>query len=281
MPDNVLGIIGHPIAHSLSPLMHNFAAEKLGLPYTYAAFDVVTKDDVGPAVNGLRALGVRGFNVTVPHKIRVMEFLDHIDEEAKRIGAVNTVINKDGVLHGTNTDGLGFLRSLDKKGFNPKGKKAVIIGAGGSSRAIGVSLLRKGVKSLLVINRSKDNGAKLVDTLSPFGSVGLIQISDAKLAWNAVWEAGLVVQCTSLGMKKGDPLPLRNPAFRKGQLVYDIIYSPVETRFLAVARKAGADTMNGLGMLVYQGSESFRLWTGKKFPEEAALKLLKKHLGRT
>lgn len=280
MPDNVLGIIGHPVAHSLSPLMHNFAAKKLGLPYTYVAFDVVAKDDVGQAVKGLRALGVRGFNVTVPHKIRVMEFLDHIDREAERIGAVNTVINKAGRLYGTNTDGIGFLRSLEKRGFNPKGKQAVIIGAGGSSRAIGVSLLRKKVKNLLVINRSQDNGAKLVDTLSPFGSVGLIQTNEANRVRNAVLEADLVVQCTSLGMKKDDPLPLRNPAFRKGQLVYDIIYAPVETRFLATARKAGADTMNGLAMLVYQGSESFRLWTGKKFPEDAALKLLKGKLGR-
>lgn len=279
MPDNVLGIIGHPIAHTLSPLMHNFAAKKLGLPFTYVAFDVVTKEDVGPAVEGLRALGVRGFNVTVPHKIRVMEFVI-CDEESERIGAVNTVINRDGVLHGTNTDGIGFLRSLQKKGFNPKGKKAVIIGAGGSSRAIGVSLLRKGVKSLAVINRSKQNGATLVDTLSHFGNVNLIQTSEAVRAHSAVLEADLVVQCTSLGMKKGDPMPVSSPVFRKGQLVYDIIYAPVETRFLAAARKAGADTMNGLAMLVYQGSESFRFWTGKKFPEEAALKLLKGKLGR-
>ncbi len=281
MPDNVLGIIGHPVSHSLSPLMHNFAAKKLGIPYTYAAFDVATKNDVGPAVKGLRVLGVRGFNVTVPHKIRVMRFLDHVDKEAERIGAVNTVINRGGRLHGTNTDGIGFLRSLEKKGFKPKGKRAVIIGAGGSSRAIGVSLLRKGIKSLSVINRSKISGTRLVETLSSFGSVILIQANEVKRARSAVLEADLVVQCTSLGMKKDDPLPLRDPAFRKGQLVYDIIYAPVETRFLAAARKAGADTMNGLAMLVYQGSESFRLWTGKKFPDEAALKLLKGKLGRT
>ena len=279
MPDNVLGIIGHPVAHSLSPLMHNFAAKKLGLPYTYAAFDV-DPAHLKKAVEGIRALGIVGMNVTVPHKIRVMGFLDIVDEEANRIGAVNTVIIKGGVLHGTNTDGMGFLRSLEKKGFNPKGKKAVIIGAGGSSRAIGVSLLRKGVTNLSVINRSKNSGSKLVETLSHFGNADLIQSSETARVRNAVLEAALVVQCTSLGMKKGDPLPLRDPAFRKGQLVYDIIYAPVETRFLASARKAGADTMNGLAMLVYQGSESFRLWTGKKFPEESALKLLKGKLGR-
>ena len=278
MPDNVLAIIGHPVAHSLSPLMHNFAAKKLGLPYTYVAFDVEPAQ-VGKAVAGIRALGVAGVNVTVPHKKAVMRHLDGIDDEARAIGAVNTIINRGGKLYGTNTDGIGFLRSLEKKGFNPKGKKAVIIGAGGSSRAIGVSLLRKGITSLSVINRSKNSGNMLVDTLSHFGSAVLIQKKEAKRCRSAVAEADLVVQTTPLGMKKGDPPPL-DAAFRKGQLVYDIIYAPVETRFLAVARKAGADTMNGLAMLVYQGSESFRLWTGKKFPEDAALKLLKGYLGR-
>lgn len=277
MPDSVLGIIGHPVAHSLSPLMHNFAAKKLGLPYAYVAFDVEPAQ-LKKAVEGIRALGIAGVNVTVPHKIRVMKFLDAIDGEAERIGAVNTVINRGGKLIGANTDGIGFLRSLEKKGFKPKGKRAVIMGAGGSTRAIGVSLLRAGVKQLTVISRRSPAG--LVKVLRVFGSANFI-LSGSPLVPAAVHEADLVVQTTPLGMKKGDPPPLRDPAFRGGQLVYDIIYAPVETRFLAAARKAGADTMNGLAMLVYQGSESFRLWTGKKFPDDAALKLLKGKLGRT
>ncbi|MBI5636598.1 MAG: shikimate dehydrogenase [Nitrospinae bacterium] len=277
MPDNVLGIIGHPVAHSLSPLMHNFAAKKLGLPYTYVAFDVEPAQ-LKKAVEGLRALGIAGVNVTVPHKVKVMKHLDGITQEARDIGAVNTVINRNGKLSGTNTDGIGFLRSLENAKFMPKGKTAVVIGSGGSSRAIGVSLLRAGVKRLTVISRRSPAG--LVKVLRAFGSADFI-LSGSPLVPAALRGADLVVQATPLGMKKGDPLPLRDPAFRKGQLVYDIIYAPVETRFLAAARKAGADTMNGLAMLVYQGSESFRLWTGKKFPEDAALKLLKAKLGRT
>ncbi len=278
MPDKVLGIFGHPVAHSLSPLMHNFASKKLGLPYTYVAFDVEPAM-LKKAVDGIRALGIAGVNVTVPHKEAVVRHLDAVDAEARAIGAVNTIINNGGKLTGTNTDGIGFLRALKTRRFNPRGKRVIIVGAGGSSRAIGVTLWRAGVKEIAVINRTPAAGKKLVEALSQFGAATFVPAASAD-AGALLAKADLVVQCTSLGMKKDDPLPLRDPAFRKGQLVYDIIYSPVETRFLAAARRAGADTMNGLAMLVYQGSESFRLWTGKKFPEEAALKLLKRHLGR-
>lgn len=278
MPDSVLGIIGHPVAHSLSPLMHNFAAKKLRLPYTYVAFDVEPAR-LKNAVEGIRSLGIAGVNVTVPHKEAVMKHLDAVDAEARAIGAVNTIINNGGTLTGTNTDGIGFLRALKEKRFNPRGKNVIMVGAGGSSRAIGAALWRAGVKGIVIINRTPAAGKKLAKELSRFGHTTFVPAASPD-AGALLTKADLVVQCTSLGMKKGDPLPLRDPVFRKGQLVYDIIYAPVETRFLAAARKAGADTMNGLAMLVYQGSESFRLWTGKKFPDKAALKLLKGHLGR-
>ncbi len=231
------------------------------------------------AVAGMRALGIAGVNVTVPHKEAVMQYLDGVDDEARAIGAVNTIINTGGKLTGTNTDGKGFLRALKARKFNPRGKSVVIIGAGGSSRAIGVTLWQAGVKHMTVINRTSAAGKNLVKGLSPFGATTFVPAASSR-AGSLLANADLVVQCTSLGMKKDDPLPIRNPAFRGGQLVYDIIYSPVETRFLAAARKAGADTINGLAMLVYQGSESFRLWTGKKFPDEAALAMLKGYLGR-
>lgn len=275
MPDRVLGIIGHPVGHSLSPLMHNFATKELGLPFAYVAFDVAPAD-LKAAVRGLRALGVAGFNVTVPHKVAVMKCLDETDATAQCIGAVNTVVNKNGKLCGTNTDGAGFMRSLEKAKFNPAGKSVVIIGAGGSTRAIGVSLLRAGVKRLTLVNRTRCRGLEMARILARHGDAVLAEGADATESMEA---AALVVQTTSLGMKRSDPLPVAAPRFRKGQLVYDIIYAPAETKFLAVARKAGAKTMNGLAMLVYQGSESFRLWTGKKFPEEKALKLLINHLG--
>jgi shikimate dehydrogenase len=277
MPDKVLGIIGHPIAHSLSPLMHNFAAKALGLNYVYVAFDV-PPDSLRAAVAAIRALGIAGVNVTVPHKEKVIQALDGLEEDAAVIGAVNTITLADGRLVGANTDGIGFIRALKAAGVQPAGKKAVVIGAGGSSRAIGVSLWRAGVEGITVVNRSEPGGKRLARQLSSFGRTAF-RLSSSAEARDAVAAADIVVQTTPVGMKKADPLPMADPPFRKGQLVYDIIYAPVETQFLKAAKKAGAYTMNGLSMLVYQGSESFKRWTGHRFPEEKVLRHLKKRLG--
>lgn len=276
MHEKVLGILGHPVAHSLSPIMHNRAAKLLGLPYTYAAFDVAPKD-LKRAISSLRALGIAGLNLTVPHKEKVIPFLDKLDAEAKAIGAVNTVTMRNGLLTGSNTDGIGFIRSLKKEGFNPKSKRAVVIGAGGSARAVGVSLLREGAKEIVIINRTKARGMALKKHLSKFGKAAFTG-PETNEAEEALTNCGLIVQTTSLGMKKADPLPAAKPSFRKGQWVYDIIYSPGETRFLKKARMNGARTINGLGMLVCQGSESFKIWTGRKFPEEEILRFLKRFL---
>ncbi|MBI5179231.1 MAG: shikimate dehydrogenase [Nitrospinae bacterium] len=277
MPDTVLGIIGYPVSHSLSPLMHNSAAKDLRLPFVYIAFEVPPAS-LAKAVAGMKTLGIAGMNVTVPHKEKIVPLLDALDKGAAEIGAVNTVKNNNGVLTGANTDGVGFLRALKAERFNPRGKRAVIIGAGGSSRAIGVSLCKAGAKEIVVINRSEGSGKALVRHLSRFGKADFHK-STSPAARDAVARADLVVQTTPAGMKKSDPLPLADPPFRKGQLVYDIIYSPGETRFLKAAKKAGANTLNGLSMLVYQGSESFKMWTGRRFPEEKVLRLLKKQLG--
>jgi shikimate dehydrogenase len=277
MPDKVLGIIGHPIAHSLSPFMHNFAARELGLDYVYAAFDV-NPLSLKQAVAAIKTLGIVGVNVTVPHKERIIQLLDGLEEEAAIIGAVNTLTLKEGRLIGGNTDGVGFIRSLKAEGINPSGKRVVIIGAGGSSRAIGVSLWRGGAAEITVINRSEANGKRLTRHLSSFGRTAFLP-SASVAARDVLAGADIVVQTTPLGMKKGDPLPIPTPAFAKGQLVYDIIYAPGETNLLKLAKKSGAYTMNGLSMLVYQGSESFRTWTGHHFPEEKVMKALKKQLG--
>ena len=273
MQNAVLGIIGHPISHTLSPLMHNAAAQALSLQYVYAAFDV-KPENLKKSVEAFRMLGIRGLNVTVPHKVAVMKYIDALDEEATGIGAVNTILNNDGVMTGYNTDGIGFTRSLKSEGFSPKGKKVALIGAGGSARAIGVSLLKAGASNVTVINRSKPGGARLARELSGFGNAEFALASGGD-AGKIIGSSDLVVQTTPMGMKKNDPLPIADTPVEKGQLVYDIIYSPFETRFLKTARDRGCRTINGLGMLVYQGSESFRIWTGKKFPEEKILTLLR------
>lgn len=274
----VLGIIGHPVAHSLSPFMHNTAAGELGLDFVYTAFDV-TPEELGRAMDGIRALGIAGLNVTVPHKENVINFLDGLDEEAELIGAVNTIYMRKGKLLGFNTDGIGFMRSLKADGFRPRDKRAAMIGAGGSSRAVGVSLLRAGVSQLTVINRTPSRGKELVRRLTPLGSVSFA-VSSSPDARAAINESDLVVQTTTLGMRKSDPLPVRGVEFRNGQYVCDIIYAPLETRLLKKAKIGGARTINGLGMLLYQGSESFRIWTGRRFPEEKVFRRLKKFLSK-
>jgi shikimate dehydrogenase len=277
MADKVLGIFGHPVAHSLSPAMHNHAARLLGLGYAYVAFDV-RPESLRRAVESVRTLGIVGVNVTVPHKEKVARLVDKLDGDAKIVGAVNTITLKDGRLIGTNTDGVGFLRSLTEEKINPAGKTAVIIGAGGSSCSIGLSLLRAGASGITVVNRSSAGGEKLVRLLSPFGKISFVPSSSPSVA-DAFSEADIVVQTTPLGMKKSDPLPIANPSFfHSGQIVYDIIYAPEKTKLLKWAEKKGARTMNGLTMLVQQGSESFKTWTGQRFPEKKVLGFLKKLL---
>lgn len=273
----VLGIVGHPIDHTLSPLMHNRAAELLNLDYVYAAFDVAPKD-LRKAIAGLRGLGVRGINVTVPHKEKVIPFLDSLDEEVLLTGAVNTITLENGRLTGSNTDGKGFIKSLTIRGFDLRDKKVAIVGAGGSARAIGVAVCQAGAEEVTVINRSAPRGRRLARHLSQLGKVAFVSASSDNAA-KAVRESDIIVQTTPCGMKRSDPLPPISAGFRKEQLVYDIIYS-VETRFLQKAKSKGASTVNGLEMLVYQGSESFRIWTGSPFPDGKILGLLKRTLCR-
>ena len=283
MQKRVLGIIGHPVSHSLSPLMHNTAAHELGLPYQYLTFDVdpVDPSELKKAIAGIRSLSIAGINVTVPHKERAAKYVDSLDKDAELIGAVNTITNRKGLLEGSNTDGIGFLRSLKSAGFSPKNRRVAIIGAGGSTRAIVVSLLRAGVTEIKLINRSKDRAKKLVSRFSELGDISYAGSGDIK-SMEAIEGCDLLVQTTPLGMKPSDPPPvsagLKGVPFRKGQYVYDIIYSPPETAFLKSAKRAGAHTVNGLEMLLYQGSESFKIWTGKRFPEDVVLRRLKRFL---
>ncbi len=278
MQKKVFGIIGCPVAHSLSPLMHNAAAAELKIPAVYVSFEVQPAD-LKKAISGMRALGIAGINVTVPHKEKVVPLLDCLDEQAKLIGAVNTITGKDGELIGSNTDGAGFIRSLKTAGFNPAGKNVAVIGAGGSSRSIAASLLLEGVAGITVVNRTPARGRKLVKLFGELGEISLAAAGSGD-ARSAIEESDLVVQTTPVGMKRSDPLPVKSVRFHEGQYVYDIIYAPERTRLLQKADKEGAKTVNGLGMLVYQGSESFRIWTGKRFPEKKVFGLLENFLAR-
>lgn len=278
IPPKVHGIIGHPVSHSLSPAMHNRAAGLLGLSFVYVAFDVAP-GELKRALAGMRSLGIKGLNVTVPHKEAVIPLLDRLEEEAALIGAVNTITVKNGRLVGGNTDGTGFIESIKKNGFRPRGKRAAIIGAGGSARAIGAALCRAGVSKLTVINRTESRGLRLARRLSKLGDCSFAA-SGGSFAKKEAGKCDLIVQTTPCGMKRGDGLPVSGIAFHAGQTVCDIIYAPVETGFLKKARQEGAKTVNGLGMLVYQGSASFNMWTGHDFPKEKILRFLKRTISK-
>ncbi|HOV79804.1 MAG TPA: shikimate dehydrogenase [Bacillota bacterium] len=277
----VCGIIGYPVEHSFSPAMHNAAFRALGLDYVYIPFPV-KPCDLGTATEAVRVFGLVGVNVTIPHKEAVIPFLDELSEEAGILGAVNTVVNRRGRLLGCNTDGRGFIRSLrENAGFDPAGKKALVLGAGGAARAVAVQLALSGVSRIVLTNRSKKRAEDLARLVS--GRTGVF-------AEVAPWPAGegsilppeivrdidLIVQTTSLGMYPGssETVPFPFTALRPGQLVCDLVYNPAETLFLRKSRLAGAQTVDGLGMLLYQGALSFELWTALAAPLEVMKEVL-------
>jgi shikimate dehydrogenase len=251
----ITGLFGYPVEHTLSPAMHNAAFKALDLNYCYVPF-LVHPDYLEDAVKAIKALNIRGVNITVPHKERVMKFLDEIDEEASFIGAVNTIVNSDGKLIGYNTDGRGFVQSLLESGILIEGKDILIIGAGGASRAISYYLSHKG-RTLYIYNRSKDRAKILVQDLKKIRN-NVSFIKDV----SSIERFHIVINATPLGLKKDDPLPFDTSLLRKYQTVCDIIYK--RTRLIEEASKKGCVTINGMGMLLWQGIFAFELWTGKK-----------------
>lgn len=262
------GIIGNPVEHSLSPAMHNAAFEKLGLNYAYLAFRV---EDVEGAIRGVRALGLRGLSVTVPHKVTVIPFLDEIDPVAKSIGAVNTVVNDDGRLKGYNTDWTGFVRSLEAH-VPAAGRQIALLGAGGAARAIAFGLREKGAK-LIILNRTEE--IEMARSLAaeigcPYGDLKQL---------DAITGADVVVNATSLGMAPLQDRTVTDSAnLRREQTVVDIVYNPMETRFLREARARGCRTVPGYEMLLLQGVTQFELWTGKSAPVDLMRSILQERL---
>lgn len=265
----VIGIFGYPVRHSLSPLMQNAAIEALGLNYIYIPFEV-KPEELELAVNGIRALGIMGVNVTVPHKEAVIPFLDEIDEDAKLIGAVNTILNKNGRLIGYNTDSRGYIRSLrEDAGFETKGKKILVIGAGGAARGIIAGLSMNDASHIFIANRTVEKGERLAlefkDKFSAirFSSIPLSSLKDP----NILSQVDLIVNASSMGLDEGAPDVefLLTPSHT---LVSDIVYKPSVTPFLKKAQDAGRKTLGGIGMLIYQGAISLEIWTSQKAPVE-------------
>lgn len=269
-----LGIIGYPIGHSISPIFQQAGLDHLGIDATYEKWEV-TPEDVGDFVAGLRAPGTLGINITVPHKQAVIPFLDEVDEWATAAGAVNTIVNHDGHLTGHNTDGPGFLRALlVETGYDPSRTRALILGAGGAARGILLALVRGGVDSLVIANRTLERAETLAQLASDNG-VGSEAISlSGDALTEAAASANLIVNCTTMGMSHGPDehgSPISAAQIPATAIVNDVVYTPLLTPILKEAAAAGATALGGLHMLVYQGVLSFQMWTGVDAPVDVML----------
>lgn len=256
----IYGVMGDPIAHSMSPDIHNDAFEKENIEAVYHHFHV-TKEGLNDAVKGMKALGIEGFNITIPHKTSIIPLLDEVDELALAIGAVNTVVNKNGRFIGYNTDGKGFFKSLcDEISGDIKAKKTLVIGAGGAARAIYFTLVKEGVKQVDIANRTKERAAQLVSDC-PYDKVSkALSIIEAE---ESLSQYDLIIQTTSSGMSPElDHSPLKVDQLKTGAIVSDIIYNPLQTKLLREAGEKGAETQNGLGMFINQAALAFEIWTG-------------------
>jgi shikimate dehydrogenase len=273
------GLIGHPVSHSLSPLIHNSAFNALGLKCRYFLFEVAPYF-FPQAMAGIRALGIKGVNITIPYKQKVIEFLDSVDPAAAAIGAVNTVVNNGERLIGYNTDGEGSLRSLkEEAGLDPCGLTCVIFGSGGACRAVALTLAQKGAGKIIIASRNQAQAHEISSLINKNSANVAITVTLADIAdFKELKTADLVINSTPIGMwpKTEEPPVINTSLLSRHSLVWDLVYNPVETRFLREAREHGCPTLSGLGMLLYQGAEAFRLWTGCEPPIEAMRRELEK-----
>ena len=251
----IYAVFGDPVGHSLSPVMHNCALAQAGLDGYYLAFRVA---DIAAAVSGIRGLGIRGASITIPHKISVMKNLDRVDPLAAEIGAVNTIVNRQGILDGYNSDCAGAIKALTDK-TNISGKEVALVGAGGGARAAGFGVKQAGGR-LTIINRTRQRGEKLaIDLDCEFKPLSEIK----QLPYQ------IIINATSAGMTPhDDSVPLNTGLLEGGMVVMDMVYNPLKTRFLAQAQKLGCITVDGVSMFVHQGAAQFELWTSRKAPVE-------------
>jgi len=307
----LVGIIGYPVGHSVSPQMQQAALDHYKLDIRYEMWETAP-DKLASFVEQLRQPDYLGANITVPHKSAMLQLVDELEALACELGAVNTVVNRDGRLYGFNTDAGGFLKALNKDGgFDPAEKRAVIIGAGGVARAATFALSKAGIKSLIITDIDLDRARKLKDDLErslartqgkpprscydakditwidsltykmwPTPDINVFSSNDP-LFKSAVSDCHIIVNCTPIGMKHSaaeNKSPLDANLIPGGAFVYDVVYNPVITKLLADAKKAGAGTLNGLAMLVYQGAIAFELWTGREAPVNIMFKAAEKAL---
>ena len=270
----LIGLMAYPIRHSLSPEMQNKALEKAGLPFTYMAFEV-DNDSFPGAIEGLKALKMRGTGVSMPNKQLACEYVDELTPAAKLVGAINTIVNDDGYLRGYNTDGTGHIRAIKESGFDIKGKTMVLLGAGGASTAIGAQGAIEGLKEINLFTRRDE----FLDKALAFAQrvnentdcvVTVTDLADQQAFAEALASADILTNGTKVGME-----PLENESLvndisllHPGLLVTECVYNPHMTKLLQQAQQAGCKTIDGYGMLLWQGAEQFTLWTGKDFPLE-------------
>lgn len=260
----LLGVFGDPVIQSKSPVMHQAALRAAGLPGSYVPLHI-TADQLEKAIQGIKVLGFHGVNVTVPHKIQVMDYLDEIDPAAAAIGAVNTVVHEDGRLIGYNTDGIGYLRSLkEETGARLHGANIVVLGAGGAARAIVYALLQEQPGCLTIANRTEETAKGLVAEWGHLGNISACGFHSAEAALAA---ADIIINTTTVGMYPHmEGIPVEPDFLPSGIIVSDLIYNPLETRLLTEAKQRNCVTHNGLGMFIYQGAYAFELWTGMPAP---------------
>ncbi|MGD2667051.1 quinate/shikimate dehydrogenase [Escherichia coli] len=270
----LIGLMAYPIRHSLSPEMQNKALEKAGLPFTYMAFEV-DNDSFPGAIEGLKALKMRGTGVSMPNKQLACEYVDELTPAAKLVGAINTIVNDDGYLRGYNTDGTGHIRAIKESGFDIKGKTMVLLGAGGASTAIGAQGAIEGLKEIKLFNRRDEFFDKALAFAQRVNEntdcvVTVTDLADQQAFAEALASADILTNGTKVGMK-----PLENESLvndisllHPGLLVTECVYNPHMTKLLQQAQQAGCITIDGYGMLLWQGAEQFTLWTGKDFPLE-------------
>jgi len=267
-------LLGSPVAHSISPQLHNEAFESLDLDYRYLAFDVKI-EELQTVVAGLKAMNVRGFNLTMPHKNAMCGLCDRLSPAAEIIGAVNTVVNENGILIGHTTDGIGYMRALKEDGIDILGKKITVLGAGGAATSIFVQAALDEVREISIFSRRSpffERAESIISLLKTKTdcNIHLYDFSDEPLLKKEISESVLLINGTSVGMAPNTENSLiTDPAFFHPDLIVsDVIYNPRETKFLKLAKQAGCKTQNGLPMLLYQGAEAFKLWTGEDMPVE-------------
>jgi shikimate dehydrogenase len=279
----ICGVIGDPVEHTMSPVMQNAAFGKLGLDYLYVPFRV-RKEDLAQAVDGVRALNIVGLNVTIPHKVSIIPMLDGLDPLAEKIGAVNTIVNDNGNLRGYNTDADGFLRALLEHEVEPMGKNVVVLGAGGASRAISYTLAERNAH-LTILNRQLelDWAEALAQRIyHDFGKEPrVLELSFEGLA-SALVRADMLINATAVGMSPNSgETPVPAQLLRPDLVVFDAVYTPIKTRLLKEAEAAGARTIRGIDMFVWQGALAFEKWTGQPAPldlmRKEAIKALERH----